>query len=267
VAPAQKLIPRGARVAVIPSGSLYDLNFETLLVPGPPLHYWIEDVVVTNASSLLLLRGAVSEKSNVTNRKLLLIGDPVSSGYSRLLHASEEISEVKKYFPADQVQVFASKDATARAYLDGDPQEFSLIHFVAHGVASRESPLDSAVILSGDESSNKLYARDIVAGKRLRATLVTISSCEGASGQTYAGEGLVGLSWAFLRAGAHQVVAALWDVNDASTAQFMSGFYRQLNAGKDPAVALRGAKLAMLHSDSIYHRPFYWAPFQLYKGL
>jgi CHAT domain-containing protein len=96
---------------------------------------------------------------------------------------------------------------------------------------------------------------------------VTISSCEGASGKTYAGEGLVGLSWAFLRAGAHEVVAAQWDVNDASTAQFMSTFYEQLNSGKDTAVALRTAKLAMLHSDGVYRRPFYWAPFQLYKGL
>ena len=63
------------------------------------------------------------------------------------------------------------------------------------------------------------------------------------------------------------MVAALWDVNDASTAQFMSKFYERLNAGDDPAVALRTAKLAMLHSNNIYRRPFYWAPFQLYKGL
>jgi CHAT domain-containing protein/Tfp pilus assembly protein PilF len=267
VAPAQKLIPRGSHVAIIPAGSLYELNFETLLVPGAKLHYWIEDVVITNASSLLLLRGERSEKREVEERKMLLIGDPVSPGYPSLAHAAEEISDVRKYFPEEQIQVYTSRDATARAYLDGDPERFSIIHFVAHGTASRESPLDSAVILSGDESSYKLYARDIVAGKRLRAKLVTISSCEGAGGQTYAGEGLVGLSWAFLRAGAHQVIAASWDVNDASTARFMSKFYEQLNTGEDAAVALRTAKLSMLHSDSIYQRPFYWAPFQLYNGL
>lgn len=265
VAPAEKLIPYGSQVVIIPSGSLFELNFETLLAPGKTLHYWIEDVVISNASSLLLLRNSRMQK---TKDKLLLIGDPspANQEFSPLAQAAAEIEQVKKYFPPDQVKLYSGKDATARAYLQGNPEDFSIIHFVAHGVASRESPLDSAVILSGDESSYKLYARDIVE-KRLRANLVTISSCEGASGKTYAGEGLVGLSWAFLRAGAHQVIAALWDVNDASTAQFMSEFYKQLNAGQDPAVALRSAKLAMLHSDSIYHRPFYWAPFQLYKGL
>ncbi|HLQ51055.1 MAG TPA: CHAT domain-containing protein [Terriglobales bacterium] len=266
VAPAQKLIPKGSHIAIIPSGSLYELNFETLLAPGPQLHYWIEDVVVSNASSLLLLRGVPSAKEDF-KKKLLLIGNPVSPFYPPLPQAASEVENVKQYFSSDRVQAYTGKSATARAYLDSNPQDFSLIHFVAHGVASRESPLDSAVILSGDESSYKLYARDIVAGKRLHAKLVTISSCEGASGKTYAGEGLVGLSWAFLRAGAHQVIAALWDVNDASTSQFMSKVYEQLNVGEDPVVALRTAKLAMLHSDSIYRRPFYWAPFQLYKGL
>src|SRR2546430_13516143 len=79
VAPAQKLIPKGSHIAVIPSGSLYELNFETLLVPDPQLHYWIEDVVITNASSLLLLRGSASAREGFADKRLLLIGDPVSS--------------------------------------------------------------------------------------------------------------------------------------------------------------------------------------------
>jgi len=55
VAPAQKFIPANSRVAVIADGSLNNLNFETLLVPGPKPHYWIEDVTLTNASSLRML--------------------------------------------------------------------------------------------------------------------------------------------------------------------------------------------------------------------
>jgi len=268
VAPAQKLIPENSQVIIIPDGSLYELNFETLLVrKGEQLHYWIEDVVVTNASSLLLLEKATF-KGATSTKNMLLIGDPVSpsSQYTTLPQAASEISQVEKYFPADQVQVYEGKSATAKAYLESNPERFSFIHFVAHGVASRESPLDSAVILSGDESSYKLYARDILA-RRLQANLVTISSCEGAGGRTYAGEGLVGLSWAFLYAGAHQVIAALWEVNDAATPEFMHQFYAGISAGSDPAVALRAAKLSMLHSDSIYRKPFYWAPFQLYQGL
>jgi CHAT domain-containing protein len=78
---------------------------------------------------------------------------------------------------------------------------------------------------------------------------------------------LVGLSWAFLRAGAHNVVGALWDVSSISSAQLMDDFYGELQKGKSPSSALRAAKLKLLHSDQKqFRRPFYWAPFQLYTG-
>jgi CHAT domain-containing protein len=79
----------------------------------------------------------------------------------------------------------------------------------------------------------------------------------------------VGLSWAFLRAGAHNVVAALWEVSDApSTARLMDAFYSELDRGQDPASALRNAKLLILKSNgsTVFRKPFYWAPFQLYVG-
>jgi CHAT domain-containing protein len=100
----------------------------------------------------------------------------------------------------------------------------------------------------------------------LRAKLVTISACYGAGTRAYSGEGLVGLSWAFLRAGAHHVIAALWEVNDASTPQLMDALYGELERRPDPVLALRAAKLAMLHSKGVYRRPFYWAAFQVYSG-
>jgi CHAT domain-containing protein len=99
----------------------------------------------------------------------------------------------------------------------------------------------------------------------LHADLVTISACYGAGERAYSGEGLVGLAWAFLRAGSHNVIASLWDVTDASTEQLMDRFYDELDQGESPDQALRAAKLSLLHG-SIFHNPFYWAPFQLYTG-
>jgi CHAT domain-containing protein len=95
-----------------------------------------------------------------------------------------------------------------------------------------------------------------------------ISACDGLGKRTYSGEGLVGLSWAFLRAGAHNVIGALWEVSDVSTPQLMDALYDGLSQGKDPATALRDAKLSLLHSssDPVFKKPFYWAPFQLYAG-
>jgi CHAT domain-containing protein len=139
---------------------------------------------------------------------------------------------------------------------------------VAHGTDSRLSPLDSAIVLSRNSSENqtfKLYARDIILHP-VQAELVTISACYGAGTRAYSGEGLVGLSWAFLRAGAHNVIAALWQASDISTGQLMDKFYEELNAGKSPDAALRAAKLSLLRSAGVYRKPFYWAPFQLYTG-
>jgi CHAT domain-containing protein len=139
---------------------------------------------------------------------------------------------------------------------------------VTHGTASVTRPLESAVILSKEGDSYKLYARDIVKHP-LTAQLVTISACEGAGKTAYSGEGLIGLSWAFLRAGAHNVIGALWEVNDSAAPQLMDSFYGELNRGQDTAAALRTAKLSLLHSkdsQSVFKKPYYWAPFQLYAG-
>jgi CHAT domain-containing protein len=100
----------------------------------------------------------------------------------------------------------------------------------------------------------------------LHAKLVTISTCYGSGQRAYAGEGLVGLSWAFLRAGSHNVIAALWEANDASTPLLMDKLYTGLNAGADPETALRAAKLSLIHSQGVYRKPLYWAAFQLYAG-
>jgi CHAT domain-containing protein len=77
----------------------------------------------------------------------------------------------------------------------------------------------------------------------------------------------VGLAWAFLRAGAHNVIGALWEVSDASTPRLMGDLYRGLQKGAPPSEALRQAKLSLLHSQSEYRKPFYWAPLQIYTGL
>lgn len=267
VDPAAKLLPRNGRVFIIPDGSLNTLNFETLLVPGSTPHYWIEDATITDASSLRLLAASRKGQERVDN--MLLVGNAVSPNaeYPELRKAAAEMESIEKHFQPQQQQVFSREQATAAAYLAGKPEQYSYIHFVAHGTANRTSPLDSAIVLSrssAQEDSFKLYARDII-HHPLHAELVTISTCYGAGSRAYSGEGLVGLSWAFLRAGAHDVIGALWEVSDVSTPQLMDELYLELEKGKTPDIALRNAKLSLLRSSK-YGKAFYWAPFQLYTG-
>lgn len=269
VAPAGAFLVKNARVILLPDEGLYGLNFETLLVPEPQPHFWIEDVTLSEASSLALLSAATQKAPN-RKKSLLLVGNPDSSdpNFPLLPQAVAEIQKVSTHFPQSQRKVLEGKQATASAYLHSSPEQFSYLHFVTHGTASQTRPLESAVILTREGDSYKLYARDIIT-HALQADLVTISACNGAGTRAYAGEGLVGLSWAFLRAGAHNVIAALWEVSDASsTAQLMDALYSDLEHGADPATALRNAKLFILKSNSstVFHKPFYWAPFQLYAG-
>ena len=268
VAPATSLLTKDAKVFIVPDGSLNTLNFETLLVPDPRPHYWIEEVTIADASSLRLL--ATPRAITKHSGSLLLLGNAVAPNgdYPELRNAASEIEVVEKHFPSAQQNVFARERATPTAYLSSKPEQFSYIHFVAHGTASRMSPLDSAIVLSRssrEDDSFKLYARDII-HRPLRADLVTISTCYGAGARAYSGEGLVGLSWAFLRAGAHNVIGALWEVSDVSTPRLMDELYTGLKKGESPDSALRAAKLSLLHSNGAFHKPFYWAPFQLYTG-
>lgn len=266
VAPAEKYVPRGSKVIIVPHRRLYKLNFETLVSPHPKPHFWIEDVCLQNASFLAVLENPGRTQPRYS-KDLLLMGAPVeaSKDFPGLAHAPEEIQKVAAHFPQAKETVIEGREATPVAYGSSDPRQFRFFHFVTHGTASDTNPLDSAIILSPSSDGYKLYARDIIKTK-IHPELVTISTCYGAGTRQYSGEGLVGLAWAFMRVGAHQVVAALWEVDDAANADLMDQFYTELTKGKSAAAALRDGKLAMLHSKGSRKRPYYWASLQLYTG-
>ena len=271
VKPAAAMVPKDSKVFIIPDGVLHGLNFETLLEPdGTGFKYWIEDVAVTTTSSIRILSRLSAMPSTAAARDLLLIGDPIQAQreFGALPNASAEMQRIQQHFSPEGQIVLGQSRAVPAAYAMSGPNQFRYIHFVAHGTASRSSPLDSAVILSPTPQNPddfKLYARDIV-HHPLQARLVTISACYGSGLRTYAGEGLVGLAWAFLRAGAHNVIGALWQADDAATPLLMDRLYGELQAGATPDAALRTAKLSLIHSSSGYRKPFYWAAFQLYAG-
>jgi CHAT domain-containing protein/Flp pilus assembly protein TadD len=270
VDPARGLIKKNSRVFIVADDALSGLNFETLQTPGNDSHYWIEDVAITNAKSLQLLSMRVPRQPHYADRRILLMGDPVyrRDEYAELTNAATEVAKIASHFSSDRRTVLTGPQASPEAYQLAHAGEFSYIHFVAHATANMSSPLDSAVVLSRDHDNAtvyKLYARDILK-QNLNADLVTVSSCYGSGIRNYSGEGLVGLAWAFLRAGSHDVIGAMWDVSDVSTPMLMDRLYGELAKGIEPDEALRTAKLAMVHSDGVFRKPLYWAPFQLYSG-
>ncbi len=259
--PVRKWIPPKSQVLVVPDGVLHQVNLETLPVKEPVSHYWIDDVTLAVVPSLTVLGHSAAG----TSRSALLIGAPLAAGdrYPALANSAAEMSAIRSSLGASNVTLCEGASATPECFLAPATDSVSIIHFAAHAEANRDSPLDSAVILSPGRNGYKLYAHELLK-RKLDANLVTISACRGAGARSYSGEGLIGFAWAFMQAGAKTVVAGLWDVPDASTSGLMKQFYAGIGQGMAPAAALRKAKLTYVHSNSAYRRPFYWAPFQTY---
>jgi CHAT domain-containing protein len=92
----------------------------------------------------------------------------------------------------------------------------------------------------------------------LGAPLIVLSACRTGEGEIIPGEGVVGLTWAFLHAGAKAVAASLWSVEDESTAELMLAFHRFLRDGHDPVAAMTRAQRERMKANP---HPAYWSPF------
>jgi CHAT domain-containing protein len=261
--PVKPLLKQGGRVIIVPDGRLHEVNFETLVAEEPAPHYWIEDATVALAPSLGVLR---SERAQpVRTPRLLIIGDPLPADpeFPPLPHLKTEIREIAAGFAEPNRAKYAGADAYAERFREADPRAFTAIHFAAHASANEESPLNSAIILSPHGGKYKLYASEI-ADLHIDPELVTISACRSAGAKAYSGEGLIGFAWAFLNAGAHNVVAGIWNVDDAAAPLLMKEFYNEWRGGRDPAGALRGAKLQLMRSGGAFRKPYYWGPFEVF---
>ena len=263
IGPVESLAHSAGTVVIVPDGRLHELNFETLVVDGPKPHYWIEDATLALTPSFTVLH--LRKSAAAREPRLLIFGDPLPAvpEFPPLPHLKAEVREIAAGFPETRRAVYAGAEAYAEHFRETDPRAFTAIHFAAHAAANEESPLNSAIILSPHDGRYKLYARE-VADLRLEPDLVTISACRSAGSAAYSGEGLVGFAWAFLEAGAHNVVAGIWNVDDAAAPLLMEELYQQWREGGSPAAALRRAKIKLMRSGGAFRKPYYWGPFEVF---
>lgn len=163
-----------------------------------------------------------------------------------------EARAVAAALPGARLYLGAAASRNALAQEGGGSR---IVHIATHGVFRPDHPLFSAIRLGdGELSLHDLYAL------RLPAELITLSGCSTGLAAGDAGDERLGLARGLLAAGARHLLLTLWDVQDASTADFMQAFYPRLSAGQAPAAALRATMQEMRQR---YPHPFYWAPFQL----
>ena len=179
---------------------------------------------------------------------------------------ADQISKLAKD-SGGQVDVWLDLDANEDNIATRDVSKYRVIHVATHGLLNAERPQFTGVVLSlvGNKAHDGFVRTDEVFNLRLGSPLVMLSACETGLGKEKRGEGVMGLTRAFMYAGAPTVGVSLWSVADKSTADLMTDFYKRLlTAGENTtsSSALRGAQLAMI-SGKKYSAPFFWAPFVL----
>jgi CHAT domain-containing protein len=178
---------------------------------------------------------------------------------------AEQIGKLAKASGA-QADTWLDLEASEDNVETRDISKYRVVHIATHGLLNAERPQFTGVVLSlvGNKSEDGFLRTDEVFNLRLGSPLVMLSACETGLGKEKRGEGVIGLTRAFMYAGAPTVGVSLWSVADKSTADLMTDFYRRLFASSDvgASAALRESQLAMIAGKK-YSAPFYWAPFVL----
>jgi CHAT domain-containing protein len=187
--------------------------------------------------------------------------------FARLRFSRQEAEQIVRM--ASSARSLAALDFAANraAATDSNLQQYRIVHFATHGLINNKHAQLSGIVLSlvderGQPQNGFLRLYEIY-NLHLKSDLVVLSACQTALGKDIKGEGLVGLTRAFMYAGASRVVASLWQTEDRSTATLMGHFYEGMLArGLSPAAALRSAQVSMW-KDKRWHQPRYWAAFTI----
>ncbi len=161
-----------------------------------------------------------------------------------------------------------ASEAGLRAALAQRKERWHAVHFACHGLVNPDRPTLSSLALTPDGANDGFLTALEVLQMQIPSDLVVLSACETGKGKIVGGEGIVGLTRAFMYAGAPRVICSLWKVDDAATAALMTKFYELWNPkdgtpGLATAEALRQAQ-AFVRSQEKWKHPYYWAAWVLW---
>jgi len=229
---------------VVPHGFLHYLPFAAL---DDGEHSLIDEFSLSGAPSSSVYYLCAERRVSPSGGSLVLgIPDPLTP------HILDEAQTVASSLP--NARLFVGEEATHELLRRYAPDS-RFIHIATHGLFRQDNPMFSAIRLGNSELNLfDLYQL------RLSAELITLSGCGTGLNVVVGGDELLGLVRGLLYAGAQALLVTLWDVNDASTADFMKLFYRLLESCPNKATALQKAILGVREA---HPHPYFWAPFQL----
>jgi CHAT domain-containing protein/tetratricopeptide (TPR) repeat protein len=292
IEPIADLLPKEADglVTIVPHGPLFLVSFAALLDANG--RYFVERHTLNYSPSIGVLRYTQRNRDRVLDTgtpRLLIVGNPempLSPGtlepLARLPGAEIEADAIRRLYSDPNVIALTGSQARERTVRELAPVR-TIVHLATHAVVFDDEPLRSFLALAPD-SPAKRAARDpdgdgllTVAeafGLDLHADLVTLSACNTGLGRI-SGEGVEGLSRAFIYAGAASVLVSLWPVADTVATTQMTEFYGRLSATRTTKAAalaaaqrhlieaLRDGKITSLSGRPLDETPLLWAPFVL----
>jgi CHAT domain-containing protein/Tfp pilus assembly protein PilF len=276
--PAAEVLAGKRRLVLVPDGVLWEMPFPVLVNPAD--QYLLEKCAISYAPSLTALKAMIEVKrqrrQSPSQTALLAMGNPAFGGEARsrvralyrdeqlgsLPLAEAEVQSLGRMYGETRSHVYIGREARESRFKReaGEPR---VLHLATHGILNNASPLYSYLLLAQDTNGGPedglLEAHELLQMK-LRAELVVLSACETARGRVSPGEGVIGLSWALLVAGAPTTVLSQWRVESESTSRLMLAFHQNRRKQMSDAEALREAALSISREPSFQH-PFYWASF------
>ena len=265
---------KGKNLIVIPDEEIGWLPFDAFLKTRPGsgqndyegLSYLINDYTFSYAYSSSLISG---KSGNTIRRMKVLAFSPeyqVSSltgkPYSQLQGAGDEIGSIHKLFSGN---TFSGELATKANFITA-LRDQAIFHLAMHSMSDSVNSQYSYLMFDSHNISRnnaRLYNYEISL-TRINSPMVVLSACNSGTGTLYYGEGLMSLARSFTLAGASSVIKTAWEINDESSAEIMTHFYRYLSMGKSKNESMRLAKLLYLKNSSpAFKNPYYWASYEV----
>lgn len=194
---------------------------------------------------------------------------PPAASLGRLVGSSLEVKSAAKLSDMPKTEVLTGSEANGSALRAALQQTPELLHFAVHVVSPEGKPQEAALALSLTQNNMpELLTRESIAVYRVPGSLVVLSGCASGQGKPLPSAGLIGLSRAWLLAGASAVVVSAWPIPDDS-GTFFSAFYRHLQTvaagslAQRAATALQEAQIDMQHGSGFRTTPSFWAAYSI----
>lgn len=253
---------KAEKLYILAEGQLQLLPFDTLIHVATPEK--ARPIVYPAALSMI-----ATGETRFDAKDRIVFGNPRYSNDEPSTHPDWPALK-HGFWRADEPKLNSAAEANRPNFLKAMDARVSILHASAHATIHDRVPELSALVLAtydqrGHAIAGELFAYEIEQ-RTCKAPLVVLAACRTADGHWYKGEGIWGLSHAFLAAGSQSVLVSLWDVDDQATSQLMRAFYEALEAGQAPSHALLSAK-QHLQKHPVYQHPGYWAAFVLQGDL